>query len=165
VGSIYTYFPSKDELIRECVAAANKAETEAVLGDIRADGSTHSKIHRALAGWYRYTILAPGVPTFLAEAWAAATRRPAIRDVMALRRERIVMVAQVVFQDSVAAGELPAELDVDATARALGALLDGVVLECIWSGVAPSLADIERRALLLIQPRADPTAATVSRTP
>jgi hypothetical protein len=39
---------------------------------------------------------------------------------------------------------------VDATARALGALLDGVVLECLWSGAAPSLADVERRALLLI---------------
>lgn len=150
VGSIYTYFASKDELIRECVAAANNAETEAVLGDIRSDGPVPARMRRALAGWYRFTIPAPGVPTFLADAWAAASRRTAIRDMVALRRERIVMVARIVLQDGVMAGELPDELDVDATARALGALLDGVVLECLWSGAAPSLADVERRALLLI---------------
>lgn len=150
VGSIYTYFASKDELIGACVLAANKAETDAVLQDLRSDGSVHTKIKRAIAGWYRYTIEAPGVPTFLAEAWAAATRKSVIRDVVARRRERIVTVATVVLQEGVADGELAPGLDVDATARALGALLDGVVLECIWSGVPPSRADVERRALLLL---------------
>ena len=116
--------------------AANKAETEAVLGDIRSDGPARVRLSRAIAGWYRYTIEAPGVPTFLAEAWAAASRRPPIRDIVALRRERIVMVATVVLQEAVADGELAADLDVDATSRALGALLDGVVLECIWSAAA-----------------------------
>ena len=40
VGSIYTYFASKDELIRECILAANKAESDAVLQDLRSDGSS-----------------------------------------------------------------------------------------------------------------------------
>ena len=88
VGSIYTYFASKDELIRECILAANKAESDAVLRDIRSDGSSRTKISRAIAGWYRYTIEAPGVPAFLAEAWAAASRKPLIRDMVAQRRER-----------------------------------------------------------------------------
>jgi AcrR family transcriptional regulator len=155
VGSIYTYFASKDELIRECVAAANKAETDAVLGDISSDGPARVRIHRAVAGWYRYTIEAPGVPTFLAEAWAAASRRPAIRDVVALRRERIVTVATVVLRQAVADGELAPDLDVDGTTRGLGALLDGIVLECIWSGRAPSLADVEGRVMLLLGPLTD----------
>jgi len=150
VGSIYTYFASKDDLIRECVLAANKVESDAVLREIRSDGSTQSKISRAIAGWYRYTIEAPGVPAFLAEAWAAASRKPQIRDMVAQRRERITTVATVVIQEGVAAGEFAPSLDVESTARAIGALLDGVVLESIASPVPPTLADVERRALLLL---------------
>ena len=150
VGSIYTYFASKDELIRECILAANRAESDAVLQDIRSDGSSRAKVRRAIAGWYRYTIEAPGVPAFLAEAWAAASRKPLIRDMVAQRRERIATVATVMLQEGVAAGEFASDLDVGTTARALGALLDGVVLECISSGVPPARADVERRAMLLI---------------
>lgn len=160
VGSIYTYFASKDDLIRECVLAANKAENDAVLQDIRSDGWPRTKISRAIAGWYRYTIEAPGVPTFLAEAWAASSRKPLIRDMVAQRRERIATVATVILQEGVAAGELASDLDVETTARALGALLDGVVLECISSGVPPTRADVERRALLLIGPTVEPRSAT-----
>ncbi len=161
VGSIYTYYASKDELIRECVLAANKAESDAVLAEVRSDGSVRTKLTRAIAGWYRYTIEAPGVPAFLAEAWAAASRKPAIRDAVARRRERIVGVASVVLQEGLADGEVGADMDVDATARALGALLDGVVLEYVASGSPPSRADVGRRALLLIGPvRARATEAT-----
>ena len=106
VGSIYTYFASKDDLIRECVLAANQAENDAVMSDIRSDGSTRAKMTRAVSGWYRYTIEAPGVPVFLAEAWAAASRKPLIRDMVARRRERIATVAAVILQEGVSSGEL-----------------------------------------------------------
>jgi AcrR family transcriptional regulator len=152
VGSIYTYFASKDELIRECILAANKAESDAVLRDIRSDGSSRTRIGRAIAGWYRFTIEAPGVPAFLAEAWAASSRKPLIRDMVVQRRERIATVAAVVLQEGVAAGELAPDVDVETTARALGALLDGVVLECLGSGAPPTRADVERRAMLLLGP-------------
>jgi AcrR family transcriptional regulator len=124
VGSIYTYFASKDDLIRECVLAANQAENDAVLADVRADGSARTRISRAIAGWYRYTIEAPGVPAFLAEAWAAASRKPLIRDMVAQRRERIATVASVVLQEGVAAGELARDVDVETTARALACAAD-----------------------------------------
>ena len=111
-------------------------------------------MRRAIAGWYRFTVEAPGVPAFLAEAWAVASRKPLIRDMVARRHERIVTVATVVLQEGVAAGELAPDLDVETTARALGALLDGIVLECISSGVPPTRVDVERRTLLLIGPGA-----------
>jgi AcrR family transcriptional regulator len=164
VGSIYTYFPSKDELIRECVLAANQAENEAVLQDIRADGSIGARISRAIAGWYRLTVEAPGVPAFLAEAWAAASRKPAIRDMVGRRQQRIVTTATILLQDGVAAGELAAHLDVGRAARAIAALLDGVVLECLASGVAPSRLDVERRVLLLVGPIAEPLGGPGSRS-
>ncbi len=163
VGSIYTYFASKDDLIRECVLAANKAETDAVIRDVRSDGTARHKIARAIAGWYHYTIEAPGVPAFLAEAWAAASRKPLIRDLVLRRRERIVTVATIVLQQGVSGGELAADLDVDATARALTALLDGVVLEYIASGAPPSRSDVERRALLLLGPPAHGRSAVDGR--
>jgi AcrR family transcriptional regulator len=158
VGSIYTYFASKDELIRECVLAANRAESDAVLHDIRSGGSAEVGIRRAISGWYRFTVEAPGVPSFLAEAWAVASRKPLIRDMVARRHERIVTVAAVVLQEGVAEGGLAPDLDVETTARALAALLDGVVLECITSGAPPTRADVERRALLLVGPGARRTA-------
>jgi AcrR family transcriptional regulator len=152
VGSIYTYFRSKDDLIRESINAANRDETDAVLGDVRSTGNIREKVARAIAGWYAYTIEAPGVPAFLAEVWAAAARKPAIRDLVARRRERIATVATVILREGLAAGEFPRDLDVDATARALAAMLDGVVLECLQSDPAPTRADVERRALLLVGP-------------
>ena len=151
VGSIYTYFRSKDDLIRESVLAANKDETDAVLRDIRATGMVRDRIVRALAGWYAYTIEAPGVPAFLAEVWAAASRNPVLRDLVARRRERFVTVATVLLSEGVSSGELAADLAVDTVARAFAALLDGVVLECIETGVLTSRLDIERRALLLVE--------------
>jgi hypothetical protein len=93
---------------------------------------------------------------------------------VAQRRERIATVATVILQEGVAAGEFSADLDVVSTARALGALLDGVVLECISSGVPPTRADVERRATLLIGPsieqrprmedRSDPPDPTTRRS-
>ncbi len=163
VGSIYTYFASKDDLIRECVLAANKAENDAVLQDIRSDGSARTKMSRAVAGWYHYTIEAPGVPAFLAEAWAAASRKPLIRDMVAQRRERIATVATVVLQEGVGAGDLSSDLDVETTARAVGALLDGVVLECLSSGVPPTRADVERRVMLLMGPSVEGRSAGSTR--
>lgn len=150
VGSIYTYFASKDDLIRESVLAANQAETDAVLLDIRSTGSLRERMRRAIAGWYGFTIEAPGVPAFLAEAWAAATRQPAIRELVARRRERTVMVATILLREAMADGELQPDLDVEALAQALASLLDGIVLERIGSDRAPSRADVERRALLLL---------------
>jgi AcrR family transcriptional regulator len=152
VGSIYTYFRNKDDLIRESVLAANKDETDAVLRDVRSAGTVREKMTRAIAGWYAYTIEAPGVPAFLAEAWAAASRKPLIRDLVARRRERIVTVATLILQEGVTAGELAPGFDVDVAARALAALLDGVVLERIESGTSPSRMDVERRALMLFGP-------------
>jgi AcrR family transcriptional regulator len=152
VGSIYTYFKSKDDLIRESVLAANKDETDAVLRDVRSTGTVREKVARAIAGWYVYTIEAPGVPAFLAEAWAAASRKPLIRDLVARRRERIVTVATVILQEGAAGGEVAPGYDVNAAARALAAMLDGVVLERIESGASPTQIDVERRALLLLGP-------------
>ncbi|HSL32052.1 MAG TPA: TetR/AcrR family transcriptional regulator [Candidatus Limnocylindrales bacterium] len=151
VGTIYTWFANKDELIRASVLAANKEETDAVVRDVgAAGGNFRERFSRAIAGWYDFTIAAPGVPEFLAEVWAEATRKPLIRDIVVRRRERIVTTASLVLAEGIAAGEVPPDTDVGTTARALANLLDGIVLERL-EGVAIDRAEVERRALLLLR--------------
>jgi AcrR family transcriptional regulator len=150
VGRIYGYFKSKDELVRACVLAANRAESDAVLVSARSGGTIRHRLERAIDGWWEYTIEAPGVPAFLAEVWAAASRQPLIRDMVARRRERAVTVASVLLQDAVVEGELPPDTDVDELARSIAALLDGLVIEHIESGGALRRADARRRALTVV---------------
>ncbi|MGZ8437535.1 MAG: TetR/AcrR family transcriptional regulator [Candidatus Limnocylindrales bacterium] len=145
VGSIYTYFASKDELIRASILAANKEETESVLRNMQAAGTFRERLRRALAGWYAYTVEAPGVAAFLADVSAEAARRPLIRDLVARRRERVVMVATVLIQEGLAAGELRPGLNADLAARVFANLLDGIVLECLEHDGEVRLRDVERR--------------------
>lgn len=65
-------------------------------------------------------------------------------------RERMVTVAAVVLGEGVAIGELAGATDVDATARALVDMLDGMVIERLAGDGILELADVERRAMLLL---------------
>lgn len=150
VGSIYTWFTSKEELIWASILAANKDETDSIVRDVQAVGSTRERIGRALAGWYTFTIDAPGVAAFLAEIWAESARRPLIQDLIARRRERMVTVAALILAGGVAAGDLPGVTDVDTTARALADMLDGMTLERLAGDGVLSRANVERRAMLLL---------------
>jgi TetR/AcrR family transcriptional regulator, repressor for uid operon len=156
VGSIYTYFRGKDDLLRAAVLSANEEETGAIVADVHQAGTVQEKVRRAIRGWYRYTIEAPGVPEFLAEIWAAAARSSPIRDLAGRRRERAVTVAALILREGLARGELPARFDVDGAARAVAALLDGLVLECVDSGTPLRLREVERRVLLLLGPAGRP---------
>jgi AcrR family transcriptional regulator len=149
VGSIYTYFGNKDDLIRASILAANQQETDVVLRDMEAAGTFRERLMRAIAGWYAYTIEAPGVAAFLADVWAEAAHRPLIRDLVSRRRERIVTVATILLREGSAAGELRAGLDIDVSARLFANLLDGIVLECLEDNRDISLGDVERRAMVL----------------
>ena len=152
VGSIYTYFASKEALIRASILAANKEETDSILRDMHAAGTFRERLRRALAGWYAYTIEAAGVAAFLADVWAEAAHRPLIRDLVARRRERVIMVATILLQEGVAAGELYPGVDVDLVARLFANLLDGIVLESLEDNGEIRLVDVERRANVLLPP-------------
>lgn len=149
VGSIYTYFADKDELVWASILAANRAESEAALRNIRSGGTPAERMGRALADWYAYTIDEPGVARALSEIWAEAAAKPLIRDLVARRRERILLITQLILRDGIASGELPASLDPDTVSRAIACLLDGMVLERVERGAELTFADVERRVSLL----------------
>ncbi len=150
VGSIYTYFASKDELIRASILAANKEETDSILRDMQAAGTFRERLSSALAGWYAYTVEAPGVAAFLADVWAEAAHRPLLRDLVARRRERVVMVASMLLREGVAVGEVNPGLDVELMAHLFANLLDGMVLECLEDNGEIRLTDVVRRANALL---------------
>ena len=149
VGSIYTYFANKDELVWASILAANRDESEAALRNIRAGGNPGERMRRALADWYAYTIDEPGVARALTEIWAEAATKPLIRDLVARRRERILLIAQLILRDGINAGDLPASLDPDTASRGIACLLDGIVLERVERGAELTFADVERRVALL----------------
>jgi AcrR family transcriptional regulator len=145
VGAIYNYFPNKDELIRVSIDTANREETDALLADTQAVGPIMDRLDRSFRGWWEATIDVPGGPAFLTEAWAEASRRPLIRDLMARRFERGVMFCAVLLRESVERGELPADLDVDSLARTFAALLEGLVVEYVETGGALRRVDAQKR--------------------
>lgn len=150
VGAIYNYFPNKDELIRASIDDTGREETEALLADTQAVGSIWDRMERAMGGWWRGTMEIPGGPAFMADAWGEASRRPLIRDLMARRFERSVMFSTVILRESVNRGELPPDLDVDVLARTFAALLDGMILEYVFSGGTLRLVDAVNRVRLVM---------------
>jgi AcrR family transcriptional regulator len=150
VGAIYTYFRNKDELIRASIDTSNRVESEALLADAQSASTGADRMQRAIRSWWQNTMEVPGGPAFLAEAWAAAARRPLIRDLMTTRHERGVTVISILLREGMARGELPAGLPVDDLARTFGALVDGLVLEYIVSGGTLRRAEAERRIMLLL---------------
>ena len=150
VGAIYNYFPNKDELIRQSIDSAVKDESAKLLADTQSAGSVSERLDRAIRDWWKYTMEVPGGPAFLAQAWGAASRQPLIRDLMARRFERGVTVTSMLLHECVDRGELPGDLDVDAFARTLNTLLNGMVLEYVVSGGSLRRADAQNRVSLVM---------------
>jgi AcrR family transcriptional regulator len=154
VGAIYTYFPSKEALIREsCDMIAARG-----LDDLanRLAGTTTTLERMTVAiGLYVETIDeyagGPGQIS-LVQAWAEADREPSVREMLAARRERLVGAGQLLLRQGIANGELPSWLDVDGVTRGFLALLDGLLLQRIEAGASYRPGDLERRAAAVLAP-------------
>jgi len=153
VGAIYTYFPSKEALFRHsCDHIAARGLDE--LAERLAGAATTAERLTIAVDLYIETIDeyagAPGQIS-LVQAWAEADREPGVREMLAARRERLVGAGQMLLYQGIAAGELPAWLDVDAVTRAILALLDGLLLQRIEAGAAYRPVDLQRRAGAIVE--------------
>jgi AcrR family transcriptional regulator len=136
VGAIYTHFRNKEELfLHSCDQISGQGLDEMALR-LAPLTSTADRLRAAVA-YYVETIDefddAPG-QVGLVRAWAEAGDEPGVREMLVRRRERLVGAAQLLIQEGVSRGELPASLDVDAIARGFMALLDGLLLLRIEAG-------------------------------
>jgi AcrR family transcriptional regulator len=153
VGAIYTYFSGKDELIRlSCDQIATRGLED--LAERLAPARTTAERLAIAIRLYVETIDeydgAPGQVSLL-QAWAEADREPGVREMLAGRRERLVGAGRILIAQGIAAGELPAWLDVDGVTRAFLALLDGLLLQRVEAGPAYRAADLERRATAILE--------------
>jgi AcrR family transcriptional regulator len=136
VGAIYTHFKNKEELfLHSCDLISGQGLDEMAVR-LAPLTSTSDRLRAAVA-YYVETIDefddAPG-QVGLVRAWAEAAEEPGVREMLVRRRERLVGAAQLLIQEGISRGELPASLDVDAIARGFMAMLDGLLLVRIEAG-------------------------------
>jgi AcrR family transcriptional regulator len=154
VGAIYTYFKSKDELILAGCDLITDQEMAALYERLQGAPGFRDRISTAVGFFFDqldFERQAVGGPRLLIEAWAAADSRPAIREMLVRRRREIQALTVALLQEGMARGELPPWVDVPAVAPALGAMLDGILLESIEEGAGYRRADSERRVLALLE--------------
>jgi AcrR family transcriptional regulator len=154
VGAIYTYFKSKDELILAGCDLITDQEMAALYDRLQGAETFRDKISTAVGFFFDqldFERQAVGGPRLLIEAWAAADSQPAIREMLVRRRREIHALTVALLHEGIARGELPAWIDLPAVAPALGAMLDGILLESIEEGAGYRRADSERRVLALLE--------------
>src|SRR6476646_6973629 len=153
VGAIYSHFSGKDELIRlTCDELATRGLDE-LAHRLAPARTTAERLAIAVALYVETIDDYDGDPgqVSLVQAGAEADREPGVREMLAARRERLAGAGQLLLRQGVLAGELPAGLDVDAVTRGLLALLDGLLLQRIEAGDAYRPADLERRAMAMVE--------------
>ena len=155
VGAIYTYFKGKDEIfLATCDLSADQGLGE--LGQRLAGGSTTAHRLAIAVGFFLDSVVEyedDGVapPAFLVQAWAEADQEPAVREMLRRRREQLDTAAQLLLEEGIGRGDVPAWIDVRALAEASTALLDGLLLQRIEAGSAYRRTDFERRARSFVE--------------
>lgn len=154
VGAIYTYFRSKSDL----VLAGCDLITDQELGELRTRLASvegyRDRVSAAVGFWFdnlEVETTGRGPSPLILQAWAEADTDPAIREMLLRRRRETVTACALVLQEGVLRGELPPWLDVQALGHAVGALLDGILVEAAEAGAAYRRADSERRVLALLE--------------
>jgi AcrR family transcriptional regulator len=154
VGAIYTYFKSKDELILAGCDLITEQEMAALAERLEGAVSYRTKVANAVGFFFDqldYEREFAGGPRLLIEAWAAADMVPAIREMLVRRRREIEAVTVALLFEGIAEGALPPWIDIQAVAPALGAMLDGILLESIEEGAGYRRRVSERRVLATLE--------------
>jgi AcrR family transcriptional regulator len=148
VGAIYTHFKGKDELFLQTCDLLSGRGLDELAVRLAPLTSTAERLAAAIAYYVETIDDFDGEPgqVSLVRAWAEAGEEPGVREMLARRRERLVVAAQMLLREGMSRGDLPAWLDVEAFARAFTALLDGLLLQRIEAGDAFRPADAVRRA-------------------
>lgn len=153
VGAIYTHFRGKEELfLRSCDATSDRGIDE-LSSRLAPLETTPARLAAALAYYVESIDTVDGEPgqVSLVRAWAEADTEPGVREMLIRRRERLVGAAILLLREGIARGDLPAWLDVDAVARAITAMLDGLLLQRIEDGSGFDPADALRRARAMVE--------------
>lgn len=148
VGAIYTHFLNKEELfVRSCDLISGRG-LDVLAGRLASIDGTAERLLAAIAYYVETIDEFDGEvgQISLVRAWAEADGEPAVREMLARRRERLVATAQMLLHEGIARGDLPTWLDVEAFARAYTGLMDGLLLQRLEAGPDYRPAEALRRA-------------------
>jgi AcrR family transcriptional regulator len=127
-ATIYHYFASKDELV---VALTRRLFTEdepALERLIEAKRPAHERLLHYVGDLVRLLERNQTLYPLIAETYAAATRRPVLRELTQSYFETYSAAFTQIIEQGQAAGELRADLSARESALALVALIEGSIL-------------------------------------
>jgi AcrR family transcriptional regulator len=150
VGAIYTYFTGKEELFTAACELAMEQELAALAGELASVPTVREKFQVAVRHWFDYLDQDELDARFMVDTWAQAVSQPRIRDMLCRRRERLLALGALLLREAVVAGDIPADLDLDALAHGFSAVLDGLLLQRLEEGGDWRRARAERRATIFI---------------
>lgn len=149
VGAIYTWFSGKAELVAAACEGAVEQELAELARQAAVATTVRDKLTISVRFWFDFLERDPEV-RFMLQLWGEASRTPALRETLRMRRERIVAVGTMLLAEGVAEGVLPADLDIDGVARGYTALLDGMLVQRLEDGETWRRSRAEQRALLWV---------------
>lgn len=147
-GALYTYFSSKEELFVAASEHVFEKRLQAVSSG--ADGGESVRID-ALVSAFTDSLLTSERP-FLrlwVEGFLLAAQMPALATLKTRYHHRFGELLAAAFQSAQARGELDPRLEPDATAEAVMALADGLMLYTLVPGLGP---DVDRARQVLTGP-------------
>ncbi len=147
-GTIYLYFKDKDSLIQALAEQLFAQE----LADLQLAHDTAGTAVERLTSFYETLIageaeVLPLMP-ILYEFYALGLRREDVRAVLSNFLNQSATLLAAIIQEGVADGELLATTDASKAARALDALMNGIILQWVY---APERMDLNTQLRYSLQ--------------
>jgi AcrR family transcriptional regulator len=128
VGAVYTYFKGKEDLFLTACACEAERETERLQLRLADLGILSDRLKAAVDWAVDMAIEDLTAKGAMVHAWARADTTPELRTLLQKQRDESLTFARRLLNDAVAAGELPAWVDVDSVAAAFISMTNGFVV-------------------------------------
>lgn len=128
-GAVYVHFPSKEDLFLSILEERVPLLQQRLLNAISQDGALVSRVQAALDVFLAECRQNPAWPGLLIEFWARAQRDSRVRQRLADMYASWRTFAADLLQHGVDLGEIPPMIAPRATASALIAMVDGLILQ------------------------------------
>lgn len=123
-GNLYRYFPSKDAII---IALIERDRAEIAADFAALEGSCDLMLGFKTLGRKHFAEQPREKSILTLEIWSEAARNPLIADLMSAVQAEVRRGIVAVCRNAQKSGEIPAEADLDAIARLILTLSDGLI--------------------------------------
>ncbi len=167
VGAVYTYFKGKEDLFLTACACEAERDTERLQLRLAELGTLTDRLSVAVDWAVAMAIGDLTAKGAMIHAWSRGDTIPELHSMLQKQREESVAFARRLLSDAVAAGELPAWIDVASVASAFMSMTSGFIVLANSGTISSEEARREAYAileLLLSAPPQEPKAVADLRT-